>query len=237
MSNEPVHFPRVRPAFPASDEESLATRQSLLRRLGDKDDAEGWQEFFGTYWGLIYRMARRAGLNDADAQDVVQETVIAVARKMEGFVYDPERGSFKAWLRQLTRWRIQNQLLRNRREADRRHHRHPNEEEARTSTVERVADPASEEFESEWDTRWEENLLKVALDRTKRRVSPGSYRIYDCCVHQELAAGRVARLLRVNVAKVYLARHRVGRVVREELLRLRREILAREQQALPSSPS
>ncbi|MCP5520561.1 MAG: sigma-70 family RNA polymerase sigma factor [Verrucomicrobiales bacterium] len=237
MSNEPLQTPRTGRDFPPSDEESLITRQSLLQRLGDKDDTEGWQEFFETYWGLIYRMARRAGLNDADAQDVVQETVIAVARKMDGFVYDPERGSFKAWLRQLTRWRIQNQLLRNRREEERRHHRHPNEEDSRTATVERVADPAAEEFESEWDTRWEENLLQVALDRTKRRVSPASYRIYDCCVHKEMSASRVARLLRVNIAKVYLARHRVGRVVQEELLRLQREILAREQSAIRSSPS
>lgn len=226
-TRSPAESPRS--AGASWSEDSLVTRQSLLRRLGDKEDTAGWQEFFETYWGLIYGMGRRAGLNDADAQDVVQETVIAVARRMEGFVYDPQRGSFKAWLRQLTRWRIQDQLLRNRREADRRHHRHPNEEDSRTATVERVADPAAEEFESEWDTRWEENLLQVAIERTKQRVSPASYRIYDCCVHEELSPPQVARLLRVNLAKVYLARHRVGRVVQEELLRLRREILAREQ--------
>jgi RNA polymerase sigma-70 factor (ECF subfamily) len=216
-------------------EDSIATRQSLLRRLGDKEDASGWQEFFETYWGLIYGMARKAGLNDADAQDVVQETVIAVARKMAGFVYDPQRGSFKAWLRQLTRWRIQDQLLRNRREADRRHHRHPNEADSRTATVERLADPAAEEFELEWDTAWEQNLLQVALERTKQRVTPASYRIYDCCVHEEMSAPQVARLLGVNVAKVYLARHRVGRVVEEELKRLHRQILAREQPAASSN--
>ncbi|MCP5517551.1 MAG: sigma-70 family RNA polymerase sigma factor [Verrucomicrobiales bacterium] len=213
-------------------EDSIATRQSLLKRLGNKEDSAGWQEFFETYWGLIYRLARRAGLNEADAQDVVQETVIAVARKMEGFVYDPERGSFKAWLRQLTRWRIRDQLERNRREAERRHHSHPNDGH-RTATVERVADPAAEGFEADWDTAWEENLLQVALERTKQRVTPASYRIYDCCVHEELSATQVARLLRVNVAKVYLARHRVGRRVEQELLRLRNEVRRREAQEFP----
>ncbi|MCP5525045.1 MAG: sigma-70 family RNA polymerase sigma factor [Verrucomicrobiales bacterium] len=224
-------------AGPPWGEDSIATRQSLLRRLGDKDDARGWQEFFETYWGLTYHTGCRAGLNDADAQDVVQETVIAVARHMEGFVYDPKRGSFKAWLRQLTRWRIQDQLERNRREAGRRHHPHPTDEDPRTATVERVADPAAEEFECDWDTAWEQNLLQVALERTKQRVTPASYRIYDCCVHEEMSAPQVARLLQVNVARVYLARHRVARAVQEELLRLRREILAREQSALQSSPS
>ena len=231
MSTEHIQSSPASRGLPPPDEDSLITRQSLLRRLGNKDDATGWQEFFETYWGLIYRMARRAGLNDADAQDVVQETVIAVARKMDGFVYDPNRGSFKAWLRQLTRWRIQNQLLRNRQEAGRRHHRHPADADSRTATVERIADPAAEEFELDWETVWAENLLQVALERTKQRVTPGSYRIYDCRVHEELSAGQVARLLGGNVAKVYLARHRVEKVVRQELGRLRREITTQEEHA------
>src|ERR1700690_2546557 len=56
------------------------TRQTLLSRLRDWQDQEGWQEFFDTYWRLIYNVARKAGLNEVQAQDVVQETFIYLSR-------------------------------------------------------------------------------------------------------------------------------------------------------------
>src|SRR5437763_14577838 len=86
--------------------DSIPTRQSLLKRLKVLENRESWQEFFETYWSLIYSTATRSGLNDSEAQDVVQETVICVVRSMPKFDYDPTIGSFKAWLRKLTRWRI-----------------------------------------------------------------------------------------------------------------------------------
>src|SRR5215468_7208088 len=98
-------------------DELLPTRASLLNRLKDWQDEVSWKAFFDTYWRLIYGVARKAGLSDAEAHDVVQETVISVARKIEGFVYDPAVCSFKTWMLQLTRWRIINQLNKRRREA------------------------------------------------------------------------------------------------------------------------
>ena len=61
--------------------DSIPTRHSLLNRLKDWRDEASWREFFELYWELIYNVARKAGLNDAEAQKVVQETVIAVAKK------------------------------------------------------------------------------------------------------------------------------------------------------------
>src|ERR1043166_7611617 len=90
--------------------DSIPTRHSLLKRLKVLENQESWQEFFETYWSLIYSTATRSGLNDAEAQDVVQETVICVVRSMPKFDYDPGIGSFKAWLRKLTRWRILDHL-------------------------------------------------------------------------------------------------------------------------------
>ena len=78
--------------MPASPDELIPTRRSLLSRLEDWDDQESWREFFNTYWKLIYGVALKAGLSDAEAQDVVQDTVVAVARKMQDFRYDPGRG-------------------------------------------------------------------------------------------------------------------------------------------------
>src|SRR5678816_2584737 len=90
--------------------DSLPTRQSLLSRLRDLDDQESWRVFFDRYWRLFYNVARRSGLDDASAQDIVQETVIAVAGKMPGFSYDPQRGAFKQWLLRITRRRIVDHL-------------------------------------------------------------------------------------------------------------------------------
>src|SRR5881394_2363894 len=82
------------------------TRRSLLSRLRDLGDQESWSDFFHSYWRLIYEVALKAGLSDTEAQEVVQETVISVAKQMPGFRYDPARGKFKGWLLQITRRRI-----------------------------------------------------------------------------------------------------------------------------------
>ena len=76
----------------------IATRRSLVERLADWGDRLRWQEFFDTYWKLIYSAARQSGLTDVEAQEVVQETVITVARNIDKLKYDPAIGSFKGWL-------------------------------------------------------------------------------------------------------------------------------------------
>jgi RNA polymerase sigma-70 factor (ECF subfamily) len=126
------------------DDELIPTRVTLLNRLKDKGSDAGWQEFFDTYWKLIYGVARRSGLSDAEAQDVVQETMIAVARHMPGFNYDPANGSFKAWLLNMTRWRITDQVRRRSKRAIST----ADSEEIPTTTqveIEEIIDPASNE--------------------------------------------------------------------------------------------
>src|SRR6266550_7394382 len=91
-------------------DELLPTRASLLSRLKDWQDETSWKVFFDTYWKLIYNAAIRAGLTAAEAQDVVQETVIAISKKIPEFVYDPARCSFKTWLMRQTSWRIVSQF-------------------------------------------------------------------------------------------------------------------------------
>ena len=76
----------------------FATRSTLLVRLKDLDNQQAWQEFFDVYWVLLFNFARRAGLNEKDAEEVVMETVETVARKIEDFEYNRQRGRFKGWL-------------------------------------------------------------------------------------------------------------------------------------------
>src|SRR5882757_10289430 len=118
-------------------DELIPTRASLLHRLKDWQDRSSWQEFFDTYWKLIYGVARKAGMTVDEAQDVVQETMVSVARHMPTFKYDPALGSFKGWLLKMTRWRILDQL---RKRGPIQAHR-PSSTDSRTGTVEKVADP------------------------------------------------------------------------------------------------
>src|SRR5438874_7180065 len=88
----------------------VPTRRSLLSRLKNWNDQESWNEFFATYWKLIFMSARKAGCTEAESQDVVQETIISVSKSIPDFKYNSTVGSFKGWLLHLTRWRIRDQL-------------------------------------------------------------------------------------------------------------------------------
>src|ERR1700704_35998 len=74
--------------------ELLPTRYSLLSRLQNWEDQESWRVFFDTYWRLIYSVALKSGLTQTEAEEVVQETVICVAKDIQKFKRDPQRGSF-----------------------------------------------------------------------------------------------------------------------------------------------
>jgi len=89
---------------------SILTRASLLSRLKNPDDQDSWKTFFCTYWNLIYGYALNAGLTEEEAKEVAQETMIQVSNRIKNFRYDARVGTFKAWLFQLTRWRIADQF-------------------------------------------------------------------------------------------------------------------------------
>src|SRR5215831_1757967 len=91
-------------------DDRIPTRASLLNRLKDPGDGLAWNEFYLTYRDLIYSVARRAGLTELEASEVVQDTLISVSRKIPGFTYDPSKDSFKGWLLTVTRWRIRDQI-------------------------------------------------------------------------------------------------------------------------------
>lgn len=202
------------------DPESLnPTRQSLVSRLKQWDDQEGWQEFFDTYWRLFYSVARKSGLSDEEAQEVVQATVIAVAKSIHEFKRDPAKGSFKGWLLQIARWRIADQRRKQHRKD--RHTKEPLDETDGTPWVERIADPAGPGLEAVWDEEWERNLLAAATDKVKRRVRLEQYQMFDLHVLKEWPAERVAERFGVTANQVYAAKYKVSRMIEKELGLLR----------------
>lgn len=198
-------------------DEMLPTRRSLLERLRDLDDQASWREFFETYWKLIYGAAIRAGLSDQEAEDVVQETVIGVARKMDTFRYDPAICSFKGWLMHVTRCRIVDRYRR------RRPQNVPLAPPRSDTTAEpslNVKDHSAEVLQEIWDDEWRKNLVDVAMERVRRRANPEHYQIFHLHAVKGLAVRDVARLTGASLAKVYVTYHRIAKLVKAEVHRL-----------------
>lgn len=193
----------------------LVTRRSLVDRLQNWEDQRTWQEFFDAYWRLIYGAARKAGLGDAEAQDVVQETILTVARRVDGLHYDPARGSFKGWLLHITRWRVADQF----RKRARGGQEMPREDDTRrTAAIDRI--PGEEQMDEYWEREWQQNLLDAALERVKKKVDARQFQIFHCYTKKEWPAKKVALELGVNIGQVYLARHRVLALIKKEVREL-----------------
>ena len=192
-------------------DDSIATRASLLGRLKNREDQASWQEFFDTYWQLIYRVAKKAGLTDAEAQDIVQETVIAMANKLPGFIYDPKVCSFKTWMLRLTRWRIIDTLRKRLPQSV------PDSNGTATSALDRIPDESSLKLYSVWDEESEKSLLAAALQRVKPLLKPEHYQIFDLYALRQLPVSEVAEIMGVSAARVYLVKHRVAARIRIEI--------------------
>lgn len=200
-------------------DEPLPTRRSLLDRLKDAGDHASWEDFHRTYRGLLLGVARRAGLNDHEAEEAVQDTLIAVAKRLPEFRYEPGKDSFKGWLLRIVRWKVADQF-RKRKEGPGSWL--PDEDSEMSSVIFTAPSfKALEDFQAIWNAEWEQHLLAQALARVKRQVNPEHYAIYHLHVLEERPADEVRRTLGVGVAAIYLAKHRVGAAVKRELRRLR----------------
>lgn len=206
--------------MPITRTEYLVTRRSLVERLGDWQDGKRWQQFFDSYWKLIHRAARQAGLTESEAQEVVQETLITVAKKIDRLQYDPALGSFKGWLLQITRWRIADQFRKRKKGGEQNSPRPRGDESRLTTTIEQIADPAGFDLDAAWDEEWRANLREAATARVKKKVSAKQYQIFDCYVLKGWPVTKVAKELRVSTTQVYLAKHRVGALLKKEATRV-----------------
>lgn len=203
-------------------EKVLPTRQSLLSRLRSWDNQDSWREFFDSYWQLIYQVARKAGFNDAEAQDVVQETLLSVAQQMPGFKYDRTAGRFKGWLLQIARRRIADQFRKRYRTAT---NLGGEAIEGRTSVddLEALADGSATPLDEIWDVEWKAHMAEVAVERVKKRVKATQFQMFDLSVLKGWPIGKVSEALGVSKTQVYLARQRVGALVKKEAKRLAAE--------------
>ncbi|MEO1856773.1 MAG: sigma-70 family RNA polymerase sigma factor [Rubritalea sp.] len=194
------------------------TRKSLIARLDNWEDQKTWDDFYHTYWRLIYSVALKSGLRSEEAFDCVQETILSIAKQSKKKLYDPAQGSFKTWLMNMTRWRINDQFRK--RKKDTVMSVGSFDEDRKTAIIERVEDPKGDVLDRLWHAEWKKNLADAALARVKTQVSPKQYQIFDYYVVKQWDASKVQAHLQVSMAQVYLAKHRVGSVLKKELAKL-----------------
>ena len=210
---------------------SIQTRPSLLRRLQSDAHPESWTEFFGVYGKLIRDFALHAGLDPVEAEDVVQDTAIALARHLPDFRYDPKVCRFKSWLLTQSSWRIKDRFRRRSREA-----RLPNVPIlppssrdaggtfATRAAIENIPDPSPPDLDALFEEEWRRTLFNRALERVKERFTLKQFQIFDLVVFKHWKAGDVARSLQVSTANVYVIRHRISAAIKKETLRLQSEL-------------
>lgn len=180
--------------------------------MKELDQHEGWREFFDLYWMFIYRSARRKGLNETEAEDVTQETMIRVAKALPNFEYDRKRGSFKGWLCRIVHNALVDLLRRK-----------------RISTVTLTDDGQVDEYKQEaeleaiWDEEWTRNHVDLALKGTRNRVSAREFQIFHLHVIQERPVKEVAQTAGVSNTRVYVVKLRVGRVFKQEYAKLKED--------------
>jgi RNA polymerase sigma-70 factor (ECF subfamily) len=203
------------------NDELMRTRTTLINRLKNWQDQASWEAFFETYWRLIYGVAVKSGLTETEAQDVVQETMIAVAKHMPNFQYDRNVGSFKAWLMNMTRWRISDQF----RQRDLVNRPHPHGEAgsnaADSPDMENIVDGAIRDMQAVWDEEWKVALFEAAMAKVKRSLDPRQYQIFDFFVNKGWPPPKIAETFGIPVGQVYLTKHRVTEAIKEEVERLK----------------
>ena len=192
-------------------EDSLATRRSLLTRLKDWGDRAGWREFFDTYWQLIYSVAKRSGMREEDAHELVQGVMVSVANEMPDVRYDRAKGSFRGFLMRIVHRRIADFWRRG--------------VEARRMTVAiedqiDFAEPVEESFEKQWDGEWKKQLLEVALRRVRSKVKLRHYMIFEMAVLRNAPVAEIKKTLGVGLALIYVTKHSVQKLVTAELRRM-----------------
>lgn len=197
-------------------EDLIPTRRSLLGRLHDWEDNQSWRVFFDTYWKLIYGFAKGRGLSHEESQEVVQESIVAVAKNIGKFRYDPQVCRFKTWLLNVTRSKIANQFARRARQPVLAGNLNP-DDSSRTDLLGRIPDEQYGNWELTWDEEWQKNLMEAAINRVKRQVSIEQYQMFDLFVLKQWPASDVAKTLGVTIGHVYVAKHRIARLIRKEV--------------------
>lgn len=196
--------------------EAPATRITLLNRIRETDDAEAWAEFARLYGPVVYGFARKRGLQDADAADLVQDVLRSVARNAHRINYDPKRGTFRGWLYTVTRNKVYNFLSANKNRPK------AGGDSASQERLDQLAGK-SNESEAEWELEYQRRLSAKAMDRVKHEFQPNTWQAFWGTAVEGRSAAEIGTELKMTAGAVYVAKSRVLARLRDEVQQLMAE--------------
>jgi RNA polymerase sigma-70 factor (ECF subfamily) len=188
------------------------TRITLLGRLRrDPTNEKAWGEFVDHYGAKIYAWCRKWNLQEADAQDVTQNVLLKLARKMSEFTYDPSR-SFRAWLKTLTHHAWSDFLEGRGR---------PGLGSGDSGEADLLASVAArDDLVRRLEEEFDRELLEEAMLRVRLRVAPQTWQAFTLTALEGLSGAEAAARIPMQVAQVFVAKRRVQKMLREEVAKL-----------------
>lgn len=196
---------------------SLLTRPTLLFRLRNWGDHSSWEEFHRLYRRFIHGLATRSGLTHTEADDVVQDVLKNVAERIHDYETRENRGAFRRWLMNQTRWRITDKF----RQRDRAAVKSAFGREDRDDLDPLENLPEESPAGDYWELEWQRHVLDTAMERLARRAPAKHYQAFELYARQGWSVRRISTDLGINAATVYLIAHRLTKQLRQEVERLR----------------
>jgi RNA polymerase sigma-70 factor (ECF subfamily) len=184
------------------------TRASLIVRLRADADQAAWAEFVEIYRPVIFRLARRRGLQDADADDLAQQVLAAVAGAVRRWQPEAGRGRFRAWLNRIAHNRIINALSR----------RAPDRAAGGESSNDLlVGQPAAEPDSELLRVEYRREVFQWAARQVRGEFQPETWQAFWQTAVDGRPAADVANDLGKGIGAVYTARSRVMRRLTEKI--------------------
>lgn len=192
---------------------TTVTSLSLLESLRAGGNQRAWHEFFERYAPMVLAVARGVGLRGSDADDALQETLLAVFRVFQRQPFDRSRGRFKAWLRGVVLHKVRD--VQRRKARDRRSDDDPGMFINLRAEAERVR--------AVFEREWQRNRLQRALAEVAQEVDPATFQAFELYVVQDQKVEDVADLVGLTRNAVYISKCRVLRRLREAVARFEHE--------------
>jgi RNA polymerase sigma-70 factor (ECF subfamily) len=197
------------------DNSSPLNRASLLLQIREPTNHEAWQEFVRLYGPVVYGFARKRGLQDADAADLMQDVMRSVSTAIGRLEYDRKQGTFRGWLFTITRNKVFNFLsarkIRPLATGD-------------TGTQRMLSShPDGEEGLDAWETEYQRRLAALAMERVKVEFQENTWRAFWLTSVDGVAVADVARQIGLSAGAIYVAKSRVLARLRDEVESIRRQ--------------